>query len=697
MSTLPFRPMSSRAVWLVLAALALAVILALASPAQPAAASCGGVTSVGTEAELKAAIAAYNAVNPGPCVFTIQLTADINLTASTTTINNNTSGVSLVIEGNGRTVNGQGTAGVRPFTKNFGQVTINQITITGGNRNSGGDAGGGITATQLGSLTVTNSTITGNAAVFGGGIANCNGPSCILTVQNSTISGNSAGTAGGAIYAVGTVTIDSSTLVNNTNGTLGGALVMVSNTSTITVRNSILANSAGGAADCNINSGAGGPPTFTDGGHNLVETPGNCAASLTGPGTILNQDPALGALADNGGPTQTHLPQFGSPVINAGDTTLTVDQRGIARPQGAADDIGAVEVDTFNLTIVKQTEGGDATFDFGADVAVSPIPNFSLTTSGGTEQQTFSNLAAGEYKIYEGPWPQGWTLKDITCVGVTGDAWSGAFPYAAFTAAPGDNITCTFTNQKLGTINIIKQVTPINANVFSFTDTIAAPNSFSLSHGEQKAFLNVTPGTYTVTEDQPGNAFQLRNISCVDDVTTGTASVGDVNTRTATINLDPGETVTCTFINSNQPLAVTLANFTAETATDGALVAWETVSELENAGFNLYRTATPQTPTAADLLATIPSKAPGSSQGFFYTYEDTTITAGATYWYWLEDVDFSGATTLHEPVSVFYAAPNAVRLRGFEAVPAQMVWPWLLTLLAAALAVAGVIWRRIRA
>jgi hypothetical protein len=48
-------------------------------------------------------------------------------------------------------------------------------------------------------------------------------------------------------------------------------------------------------------------------------------------------------LADNGGPTPTHRLLAASPALDAGDTSLTVDQRGVARPQGPADDIGAFE------------------------------------------------------------------------------------------------------------------------------------------------------------------------------------------------------------------------------------------------------------------------------------------------------------------------------------------------------------------
>src|SRR6185369_5191626 len=68
----------------------------------------------------------------------------------------------------------------------------------------------------------------------------------------------------------------------------------------------------------------------------------------------------LGALASNGGPTQTHALLSGSPAINAGTATgaLTTDQRGVARPQGAAVDIGAVEFASLIVTNVNDAGAG---------------------------------------------------------------------------------------------------------------------------------------------------------------------------------------------------------------------------------------------------------------------------------------------------------------------------------------------------
>ncbi len=105
----------ARTMRLIVLALLLGVALLLALPAQPVAASCGGTTTVGTETELNTAVTAFNAVATSPCVFTIELSGDISLTASTTRIDNTTSGVELVIEGDDHALDGQDISGVLPL------------------------------------------------------------------------------------------------------------------------------------------------------------------------------------------------------------------------------------------------------------------------------------------------------------------------------------------------------------------------------------------------------------------------------------------------------------------------------------------------------------------------------------------------------------------------------------------------------
>ena len=114
------------------------------------------------------------------------------------------------------------------------------------------------------------------------------------------------------------------------------------------------------------------------------------------------------------------------------------------------------------------------------------------------------------------------------------------------------------------------------------------------------------------------------------------------------------------------PLAVVLASFDATTQPDHILVTWETVSELSNSGFNLYRGESDDWDSAT-LLSHVPSQTPGSAQGFAYSFADANVQPEQTVWYWLEDIDLSGTATLHGPVSARMQTPTAVTLTALDA------------------------------
>lgn len=123
-----------------------------------------------------------------------------------------------------------------------------------------------------------------------------------------------------------------------------------------------------------------------------------------------------------------------------------------------------------------------------------------------------------------------------------------------------------------------------------------------------------------------------------------------------------GVSVLGTLQNAFISLSVTLNSFEASAQTDHILVSWETVSELDNQGFNLWRNTSPNGPAERLNATLIPSQAPGSSQGFSYAWEDVSVVTGQTYWYWLEDIDLSGAATLNGPVSATVGIPTSVTL-----------------------------------
>ena len=230
----------------------------------------------------------------------------------------------LTINGNGATIRRSAEAAIPAFViisiSLNAEVLLNSLTIADGSD----DDGGGIL--NRGTLTLTNSTLSNNQAwERGGGIFNSGN----LTITNSTISNNIA-FAGGGIENSGTVTITNSTLSGNSADAAGGGIFQTESGS-LTITNSIVA----------LNTAPNGPDvlgTITSASNNLIGTPD--------PGLQLGSDDKP-LLQDNGGPTKTIALVAGSPAIDAAllESCPTTDQRGVTRPQGAACDIGAFEVE----------------------------------------------------------------------------------------------------------------------------------------------------------------------------------------------------------------------------------------------------------------------------------------------------------------------------------------------------------------
>jgi CSLREA domain-containing protein len=198
-----------------------------------------------------------------------------------------------------------------------------------------GDLGAGIYSE--GTLTVERSLVQANDAegsptAHGGGVT-VNGRTA--TLINTTLSDNSAEGSGGGLHVTGSgaVTLRNVTLAENTaTDTPGHAIYQ--QFGTIAATNTLVTRTDAGA--CRLNDGI----TWTAGMVQGADTTcGAADANLT-----VGVDPLASVLGNNGGPTLTHALQLGSPAIDAGDVSCpATDQRGVARPQGAACDIGAFE------------------------------------------------------------------------------------------------------------------------------------------------------------------------------------------------------------------------------------------------------------------------------------------------------------------------------------------------------------------
>jgi hypothetical protein len=102
------------------------------------------------------------------------------------------------------------------------------------------------------------------------------------------------------------------------------------------------------------------------------------------------------------------------------------------------------------------------------------------------------------------------------------------------------------------------------------------------------------------------------------------------------------------------PTAITLASFTAEAGAEGVTLAWETGTEVDNAGFNLHRAMTQDGPWTQINSALIPAQGDPVS-GASYSFLDRPDHG--TFYYQLEDVDLYGVSTLHGPVKATLARP----------------------------------------
>ncbi len=446
--------------------------------------------------------------------------------------------------GDGQGINGTGGDGGGLYTASTGTVFFIRSTLEGNQTGDGGEF----------------SPLVGRDGQ-GGGIYNegeANGVNSTLSGNQTGATGTGTATRGGGLYsASGTLRLRAVTVTENSAGHSQGDGISLGG-GTLSVAGTILGGN--GTEDCRRTSG-----TLTTGGYNLVEDDGNCSF---GGNDVLGIPPMLAALADNGGLTETHLPEAGSPALDAGNPAgcvgwdpdtgteppLTEDQRGEIRPTDSDSDstaqceIGSTEIPappsadlalTLDDGITTAIPGTGLTYSLGVS-----NPSGPLDAPGATVTDTFPSTLSCTW----------------TCVGSLGGLCpaNGSGDLSDSVDLPvGSSVTYTIacdldpdatgTLSNTGTVTAPAGIPDLNLANNTVTDDDALESHVDLSLTKTNGATESIPGTntlYTLVVQNSGSPSTTVSATVTDTFATELSCDW-------TCNADPGASCTAGPVSGN--------------------------------------------------------------------------------------------------------------------------------------------------
>ncbi len=416
-------------------------------------------------------------------------------------------------------VSGNGVGGAIATTNSILKVSASLICSNQANGGPGGvgfrfgGAGGDGSAAGIycasGTNVLLNSTLSRNVAFGGSGL---------LGAQQASNPGNA--TSGAVEIVAGNCFVTNCTLAFNVaragqisttqfqsspplvNGSASGAglaadsgmVVLLNNLFATNQAIMVVTNYAGGVLLSNS-----GPDDvwggITSQGYNLLVSTSNLTGLVST--DLTNVPPNIGLLLNNGGPTFTHALAPNSPARDAGTSTNAppVDQRGIARPQGGAVDIGAFEAQNVTVLIDGQVVlAGAASWVGSAQITLQTIftNGTILYTLDGTQPEI------GTSTLYSGP------FIVTNSVVIRAIAYDGSFQQSAFSDTVNLSIisyySLSFTTNGQGSIQANPPSGPYaSGTVVNLTATPAPNWSFKEWSG------SVTGSSPTVNVAMDGN------------------------------------------------------------------------------------------------------------------------------------------------------------------------------------------------
>jgi hypothetical protein len=198
---------------------------------------------------------------------------------------------------------------------------------------------------------------------------------------------------------------------------------------------------------------------------------------------------------------------------------------------------------------------------------------------------------------------------------------------------PFDDISCN------GGVQAQSKVAPLSSSKtasFSTMSTTGCTNT------------NVLPGccetTITITCCTPNRVFTYCTTTPAGSCAVGTTHPDPCTTIFT--QYAPGGI--CDYCSGKCDIStlISLSSFTAKASNGRVKLEWSTESEIDNAGFNIYRSETEADGYVKINSELIPAKG-SETKGAKYVFTDTIAKNRKTYFYKLEDIDLNGTRTMH--------------------------------------------------
>ena len=565
----------------------------------------------------------------------------------------------------GSTVSDNGFNGI--FTN--GNLTIENSTITGN---------GGSGTRALGSAEISDSTVTGNV---GSGVYSYGD----MTVTDSTVSGN-GGTSYTGIFSYGTVDVSGSTIS-------GSGWHGIYTDESVTVVNSTISGNAKNGVSVMGNADVSGSTLD-----------GNDRMGIYAAGDLSVVDSTV---SGNGGTSYTGLTSYGIVTVT-GSTISGSGWHGIYTDESVTVVNSTISGNAKNgVSVMGNADANNSTFADNGQYGIyardgGTLENSIVAGKNDGEADIAGGLGSGGHNLIGNA--DGFTTAGSDIAGIDpkigplanngGDTATHALLEGSRAIGGGDDATATATDQRGEPKRGVRDIgafeyqgtnpdnPPDKVGADSFADVFE--QTFDVNDGDTDlADLTITegsgPGTLTVELFETG--CQAASVGfCWDAFATGdfTGNLtlyyggldlkgmdeselkayhwngdswddlgGEVNTQNHTITIAglTQDNFSPFTLNTSTPLLVELADFSATYGNDGTILAWETASETDNAGFHIWRSDGKDEEYVRITETLIPAKGDEVS-GASYSYVDSSAS-GTGFRYWLEDFDYSGKSDFH--------------------------------------------------